>query len=194
MIVSPLIRPNHTSHTFNKAGIAPRDVPLSVISHDHRNKKQAVTMVFDVDEDDVFVAAPRETTNSSSAIVSIQEEQDSDFCSSVPESESFLSEDDEDGDDDDKDDSGDNGSTVDNTDSNSSPMTEMQKYAAMENKLVNRWRRIVIVSILLTGAIVGGITYLTLNNEQSNDSSAAVRCYHSFTVLQHYSVLRRNIY
>ena len=151
-------------------------------------------MVFDVDEDDVFVAAPRETTNASSAIVSIQEEQDSDFCSSVPESESFLSEEDDDGDGDDKDDSGDNGSTVDNTDSNSSPMTEMQKYAAMEDKLVNRWRRIVIVSILLTGAIVGGITYLTLNNEQSNDSSAAVRCYHSFTVLQHYSVLRRTLY
>lgn len=137
-------------------------------------------MVFDVDEDDVFVAAPRDTTNVSTAIVSIQEEQNSDFCSSVPESESFMSEDDEDDDDDDdKDDSGDNGSTEENTDSNSSPMAEMQKYAAMENKLVNRWRRIVIVSILLTGAIVGGITYLTLNNQQSNDSSAAVRRYHS---------------
>ncbi len=145
-------------------------------------------MVFDVDEDDVFVAAPRKN-NVSSAIVSIQEEQDSDFCSSVPESESFLSDDDDD--DDDKDDSGDNGSTADNTDSDSSPMTEMQKYAAMENKLVNRWRRIVIVSILLTGAIVGGITFLTLNNEQSNDSSAAVRRYHS---LRYYSVLRSNIY
>ena len=103
----------------------------------------------------------------------------------------------EDGDGDDKDDSGDNGSTVDNTDSNSSPMTEMQKYAAMEDKLVNRWRRIVIVSILLTGAIVGGITYLTLNKEQSNDSSAAVRRYHSVlaTVLLPYdSVLRSNVY
>lgn len=131
-------------------------------------------MVFDVDDDDInvveAVSKPRKK-NVISSVVPIEEEPEGDWASSVAESESFVSE----GDDDpDKDDTGELGSTADNTDSNSSPMTEMQRYAAIENKLVYRWRRIVIVSILLTGAIVGGITFLTLNNAQNNDSSNAV--------------------
>jgi hypothetical protein len=51
---------------------------------------------------------------------------------------------------------------------------EMKKYAATENKMVNRWRRIVILSILVAGAIVGGITYVALNGAQENDSTDAV--------------------
>jgi hypothetical protein len=134
-------------------------------------------MVFDVDEDDanIAISADRRKDVSTSAFL-IREEPDNDWASSVAESESYLSEDDASGDDDDgKDDTtGEPGSTADNTDSNSSPMTEMQRYAAIENKLVNRWRRIVIISILLTGALVGGITYSTLNKAQNNDSSDAV--------------------
>jgi hypothetical protein len=58
------------------------------------------------------------------------------------------------------------------------PLDEMKKYAAMENRLVNRWRRIVIISILVAGAIVGSITYVTLNDSQNDDSTNAVRyCY-----------------
>ena len=130
-------------------------------------------MVFDVDGDGDVVSIPLKKIVTSS-VVSIEEEPDGDWASSVAESESFLSESDDEPSVDDKDDTGELGSTADNTDSNSSPMSEMQRYAAIENKLVYRWRRIVIVSILLTGAIVGGITFLTLNNEQKNDSSAAV--------------------
>jgi hypothetical protein len=51
---------------------------------------------------------------------------------------------------------------------------EMKRYAAAENKMVNRWRRIVILSILVVGAIVGGITYVALNGAQENDSTDAV--------------------
>jgi hypothetical protein len=51
---------------------------------------------------------------------------------------------------------------------------EMKRYAATENKMVNRWRRIVILSILVVGAIVGGITYVALNGAQENDSTDAV--------------------
>jgi hypothetical protein len=54
------------------------------------------------------------------------------------------------------------------------PFNEMIRYAATENTLVNRWRRIVIASILLVGAIVCSITYTTLNNAQINDSKGAV--------------------
>jgi hypothetical protein len=52
---------------------------------------------------------------------------------------------------------------------------EMKKYAAAENKMVNRWRWIVIASILVTGAVVASITYITLNGAQESDSADAVR-------------------
>lgn len=52
---------------------------------------------------------------------------------------------------------------------------EMKKYAAAENKMVNRWRWIVIASILITGAVVASITYITLNGAQESDSDDAVR-------------------
>jgi hypothetical protein len=55
-------------------------------------------------------------------------------------------------------------------------INEMTKYTANENKQVNRWRRIVIISILVVGAIVGSITYITLHNAQTSDSTDAVRC------------------
>jgi hypothetical protein len=136
-------------------------------------------MVFDVDEDDINIVetvSVQRKKDVRSSVVPIHEEPDGDWMSSVAESESYLSEDDDLSGNDDKDDTtGEPGSTADNTDSNSSPLTEMQRYAAMENKLVNRWRRIVIVSILLTGALVGGITFSTLNTAQNNDSSDAVR-------------------
>ena len=130
-------------------------------------------MVFDVDAE----ISAHLRNHISSSVDPIEEETHGDWMSSVAESESYLSgDDDASGIDDDKEDTtGEPGSTADNTDSNSSPMTEMQRYAAIENKLVNRWRRIVIVSILLTGALVGGITFSTLNTAQNNDSSDAVR-------------------
>jgi hypothetical protein len=62
----------------------------------------------------------------------------------------------------------------DNSDENN-PLNKMTRYAATENKLVNRWRWIVIISILLVGAIVCSITYTTLNKAQINDSKDAVR-------------------
>lgn len=51
---------------------------------------------------------------------------------------------------------------------------EMKKYAAVENKMVNRWRWIVIATILVTGAVVASITYITLNGAQESDSEEAV--------------------
>lgn len=138
-------------------------------------------MVFDVDEDDTNIleaTSLHRKKHVSSSVLPIDEEPDGEWMSSVAESESCFSDDDDPSGGDDKDDTtGEPGSTADNTDSNSSPMTEMQKYAAMENKLVYRWRWIVIVSILMTGAIVGGITFSTLNTAQNNDSSDAVRSY-----------------
>jgi hypothetical protein len=66
-------------------------------------------------------------------------------------------------------------------DNNNSPINEMTKLAANENKQVNRWRRIVIISILVVGAIVCSITYVTLKQAQVDDSKGAVRLLlHSF--------------
>jgi hypothetical protein len=52
---------------------------------------------------------------------------------------------------------------------------EMKKYAAAENKMVNRWRWIVIASILVAGAVVASITYITLDGAQESDGDDAVR-------------------
>jgi hypothetical protein len=65
-------------------------------------------------------------------------------------------------------------SNDDNHNNTNHPINEMTKYAALENKLVNRWRRIVIMSILVIGAIVCCITYATLRNAEIDDSHQAV--------------------
>jgi hypothetical protein len=61
-----------------------------------------------------------------------------------------------------------------NNNNNTNNSNEMTHYTATENKLINRWRWVVIVSILVVGAIVCSITYITLHKGQINDCQNAV--------------------
>jgi hypothetical protein len=70
------------------------------------------------------------------------------------------------------------------TDRKSNEMTEfeqMKLYAATETARVNRWRLLVIISILVTGAAVSCLTYLTLSNAQTSNANDAVR-YNNTTI------------
>jgi hypothetical protein len=69
-----------------------------------------------------------------------------------------------------------------NNDDENKALNETIRYAATENKLVIRWRRIVIISILLVGVLVGSITYITLHKAQTNDSTNAVRIFFHFFI------------
>ena len=53
---------------------------------------------------------------------------------------------------------------------------QMKQYSAVETARVNRWRILVIISILVAGAAVSTITFLTLSNGQTSDAFDAV-CY-----------------
>jgi hypothetical protein len=70
------------------------------------------------------------------------------------------------------------------------PLQEMQKYADMENKLVRRWRRLVIGSILSIGALVGGVSFVTLKNAQSSNSIDAVCSFSSNEYVFLYAFVR----
>jgi hypothetical protein len=141
-------------------------------------------MVYEVDDHGYEVDAvhgyevdsSRGSSAVSSAASSRYSKQDENTSSPFPDEEMLSSVESSYLDDDDDDETAEPTSeTNQNSNQNDNPLSEMQKYAAMENRLVNRWRRIVIISILLAGAMVGSITYVTLNDSQSDDSADAVR-------------------
>jgi hypothetical protein len=60
------------------------------------------------------------------------------------------------------------------SDGNMCEVEQMKLFAAVETAHVNRWKVLVVVSILIVGAAISTFTYVSLSNDQSNDAFSAV--------------------
>jgi hypothetical protein len=76
-----------------------------------------------------------------------------------------------------------NSSSIDMKDGTTGELEQMKLFAAVETARVNRWKFVVIVTILIVGAAVSTLTYRTLLEEQSSDAYNAVSyCYIDHTI------------